>query len=71
MALTPKSGLLLALCCIAAIAATGCIFELSSGTPDLGFSTTRIILAIVRPVQPKLGTCTQGKAGKVKKCCQM
>ncbi|HBQ97994.1 MULTISPECIES: hypothetical protein [unclassified Roseofilum] len=50
MALTPKSGLLLALCCIAAIAATGCIFELSSGTPDLGVSTTSIILAISIPV---------------------
>ncbi|MDJ1172496.1 hypothetical protein [Roseofilum capinflatum] len=50
MALTPKSGLLLALCCIAAIAATGCIFELSSGTPDLGVATTSTILAISIPV---------------------
>ncbi|MDJ1172160.1 hypothetical protein PMG71_22275 [Roseofilum sp. BLCC_M154] len=50
MALTPKSGLLLALCCIAAIAATGCIFELSSGTPDLGVTPTSIILAISIPV---------------------
>jgi hypothetical protein len=48
--LTPKSGLLLALSCIAAIAAVGSIFELSSGVPDLGNTTTGIILAFSIPV---------------------
>ena len=36
MAGTPKSGLLLALSCITAIAAVGSIFELSSGDAQLG-----------------------------------
>ena len=31
--------------CITAIAAVGSIFELSSGTPQLGVSVTEIILA--------------------------
>ena len=34
--MTPKSGVLLAGSCVAAIAAVGSIFELSSGTPDWG-----------------------------------
>jgi hypothetical protein len=41
---TPKSGVFLAGSCIAAIAAIGSIFELSSGTPELGNLTTGIIL---------------------------
>jgi hypothetical protein len=44
MGMTPKSGALLAVACIAAIAAVGCVFELTSGTPDLGSSTTWAIL---------------------------
>jgi len=47
---TPKSGALLAGSCIAAIAAVGCVFELSSGEPDLGGVMTGIILAISIPL---------------------
>lgn len=50
MIMTPKSGVLLMLSCVAAIAAVGSIFELSSGTPDLGTLTTGIILAISVPL---------------------
>lgn len=45
MMMTPKSGLLLLVCCVAAIAAVGCVFELSSGNPDLGNTNTSLILA--------------------------
>jgi heme A synthase len=48
--ITPKSGLLLALCCITAIAGVGSVFELSSGEPDLGNLTTSIILAASIPL---------------------
>jgi hypothetical protein len=48
--ITPKSGLFLAGSCIAAIAAVGSIFELSSGQPDLGTQTTAIILALSIPL---------------------
>ena len=44
MEMTPKSGALLAVACIAAVAAVGCVFELASGTPDLGEATTWVIL---------------------------
>lgn len=44
MVATPKSSLFLGLCCILAIAATGCIFELSSGMPQLGTPITTAIL---------------------------
>ncbi len=47
---TPLSYLLLAGCCIAAIAAVGSIFELSSGQPDLGVATTSIILSLSIPL---------------------
>ena len=47
---TPKSGLCLGGSCIAAIAAVGSIFELSSGEPDLGVSITGIILALSIPL---------------------
>jgi len=47
---TPKSGVLLAGSCVAAIAAVGCIFELSSGQPDLGNVTTSVILAASVPL---------------------
>ncbi|MEM1369059.1 MAG: hypothetical protein AAGG02_13790 [Cyanobacteria bacterium P01_H01_bin.15] len=43
--MTPKSGLFLMISCIAAIAAVGSVFELSSGEPDLGMRTTSLILA--------------------------
>ena len=48
--ITPKSGLFLGGSCIAAIAAVGSIFELASGTPDLGNLVTSIILAISIPL---------------------
>ena len=48
--MTPKSGVLLAGSCVAAIAAVGSVFELSSGTPQLGGVTTGIILAIAIPL---------------------
>lgn len=48
--MTPKSGVLLLGSCIAAIAAVGSIFELSSGNPDLGNLTTGIILAVSIPL---------------------
>jgi hypothetical protein len=48
--MTPKSGALLALSCIAAIAAVGCVFELSSGNPEYGTLVTSVILTISTPV---------------------
>jgi hypothetical protein len=42
---TPKSGFFLLGSCIAAIAAVGSIFELTSGNPELGMTNTGIILA--------------------------
>ncbi|WP_040898461.1 hypothetical protein [Xenococcus sp. PCC 7305] len=48
--MTAKSGVLLAFCCITAIAAVGSIFELSSGHPELGSLTTEIILAASIPL---------------------
>ncbi|GGA24218.1 MULTISPECIES: hypothetical protein [unclassified Okeania] len=47
---TPKSTLLLGGCCIAAIAAVGSIFELSSGEPELGGLVTGIILSLSIPL---------------------
>jgi len=47
---TPKSGVFLAGACIAAIAAVGSVFELSSGAPDLGTVLTGLILAASIPL---------------------
>jgi hypothetical protein len=47
---TPKSGVLLAGSCVAAIAAVGSIFELSSGNPQLGGLMTGIILTLAIPL---------------------
>ncbi len=47
--MTPKSGVLLLGCCISAIAGVGSLFELSSGTPDLGSTTTTAILIASLP----------------------
>ncbi len=47
---TPKSSLFLGGSCIAAIAAVGSIFELSSGDPQLGGVTTAVILALSIPL---------------------
>ena len=48
--MTPKSGVLLAVSCITAIAAVGSIFELSSGNPQLGSLVTGIILTLSIPL---------------------
>jgi hypothetical protein len=47
---TPKSGVLLLGSCIAAIAGVGSVFELSSGTPELGSVPTSIILTASVPL---------------------
>jgi hypothetical protein len=47
---TPLSGLCLLGACISAIAAVGSVFELSSGTPELGTTITSGILAIAIPL---------------------
>jgi hypothetical protein len=49
MPMKPLAGLFLALACVSGIAATGCVFELAYGDPDLGVSTTRWILAATLP----------------------
>lgn len=48
--MTPKSAILLLVSCVAAIAAVGCVFELSYGDPDFGFATTKLILAGSAPL---------------------
>ena len=45
----PLAGLFLALACVLGIASTGCVFELVYGDPDLGVSTTSLILAVAAP----------------------
>ncbi len=48
--MTPKSGLFLAIACVAAIAAVGSVFELTSGEPELGSTLTTTILGLSIPV---------------------
>ena len=50
MMMTPKGGVLLLTSCVAAIAAVGSVFELSSGTPKFGSSITWVILAVSIPL---------------------
>lgn len=50
MYMTPKSGVLLLFSCLAAIASVGSIFELTSGTPELGQVVTSIILTVSIPL---------------------
>ncbi|HEY9878551.1 MAG TPA: hypothetical protein V6D29_08850 [Leptolyngbyaceae cyanobacterium] len=50
MMMTPKSGVFLAGSCVAAIAAVGSIFELSSGQPDWGTLPTSVVLAVSIPL---------------------
>lgn len=50
MGFTPKSGLFLGASCVAAIAAVGSIFELSSGQPELGSLVTSVILGLSLPL---------------------
>jgi hypothetical protein len=49
MPMKPLAGLFLALACVLGIAATGCVFELAYGEPDLGLTTTRWILGASLP----------------------
>ncbi len=48
--MTPKSGVFLVGSCIAAIASVGSVFELTSGTPELGVQVTSAILAMAIPL---------------------
>jgi hypothetical protein len=50
ISMTPKSGILLLVSCVSAIAAVGCIFEISYGEPDLGMTYTSLILAASIPL---------------------
>ncbi|PSO59551.1 MAG: hypothetical protein BRC47_15845 [Cyanobacteria bacterium QS_7_48_42] len=47
--MTPKSGILISVSCIAAIAAVGSVFELSYGEPKFGNLPTMLILAASVP----------------------
>lgn len=47
--MNPLAGLFLALACLLGIAATGSVFELAYGEPDLGVSATRWILGASIP----------------------
>lgn len=49
MPMKPLAGLMLALACVLGIAATGSVFELAYGDPDLGMATTRVILGLSLP----------------------
>ena len=49
MPMKPLSGLFLALACVLGIAATGCVFELAYGDPDLGVRLPRLILGLSLP----------------------
>jgi hypothetical protein len=49
MPMKPLAGLFLALACVLGIAATGSVFELAYGDPDLGVQTTRLILGASLP----------------------
>ncbi len=50
MGMTPKSGVLLLVSCITAIAGVGSVFELSSGNPELGQLITTVILIASIPL---------------------
>jgi hypothetical protein len=45
----PLAGVMLGLACVLGIAATGSVFELAYGDPDLGLATTRVILGLSLP----------------------
>jgi hypothetical protein len=49
MPMKPLAGLFLALACVLGIAATGSVFELAYGDPDLGPTTTGWILGLSLP----------------------
>lgn len=49
MPMKPLAGIFLALACLLGIAATGSVFELAYGDPDLGITPTRWILGLSAP----------------------
>ncbi|MCX5945204.1 MAG: hypothetical protein NTZ53_07845 [Cyanobacteria bacterium] len=49
MPMQPLAGVFLALACLLGIAATGSVFELAYGDPDLGVTATRWILGASIP----------------------
>ena len=49
MPMKPLAGLFLALACVLGIAATGSVFELAYGDPDLGVTLTGLILGLSLP----------------------
>lgn len=49
MPMKPLAGVMLGLACVLGIAATGSVFELAYGDPDLGLATTRVILGLSLP----------------------
>jgi hypothetical protein len=49
MPMKPLAGVFLALACVLGIAATGSVFELAYGHPELGAATTRWILIATLP----------------------
>ena len=49
MPMKPLAGLFLALACVLGIAATGSVFELAYGDPDLGVTATGTILGLSLP----------------------
>ncbi|MFM9047650.1 MAG: hypothetical protein ACKOOH_08365 [Cyanobium sp.] len=49
MPMKPLAGVCLALACLLGIAATGSVFELAYGDPDLGVGATRLILGASLP----------------------
>ena len=48
--MTPKSGIFFSGSCVAAIAAVGSVFELSSGSPDWGTVPTTVVLGLCLPL---------------------
>ena len=49
MPMKPLAGLFLALACVLGIAATGSVFELAYGDPDLWVTMTGLILGLSLP----------------------
>jgi len=49
MPMKPLAGLFLALACVLGIAATGSVFELAYGHPQLGVTATGSILGLALP----------------------
>lgn len=49
MPMKPLAGLFLAMACVLGIASTGSVFELAYGDPDLGVTTTGLILGLSLP----------------------